>query len=48
MAVRRRNFKSLNSKPILNIGPYFKLISESLEFELTKAQKKYLKKFVMI
>ena len=43
MAVRRRNFKSLNSKPILNIGPYFKLISESLEFELTKAQKKVLK-----
>ncbi len=42
MAIRRRNFKSLNSKPILNIGPYFKLISESLDFELTKAQKKVL------
>jgi ATP-dependent DNA helicase RecG len=43
MALRKQSLQRSGTSPLSNIGPYFKLISESLEFELTEAQKKVIK-----
>jgi len=43
MALRKRSLQHSGAVPLLDIGPYFKLISESLNFELTGAQKKVIK-----
>ena len=43
MALRKQSLQHSGTSPLSNIGPYFKLISESLEFELTEAQKKVIK-----
>jgi ATP-dependent DNA helicase RecG len=43
MAFRKRSFQYSESSPLADIGPYFKLISETLDFELTGAQKKVIK-----
>ena len=42
MALRKRNLQYSGSKPLLDTGPYFKLISDSLGFELTGAQKRVI------
>jgi len=43
MALRKRSLQYSESLPLADIGPYFKLISETLDFELTGAQKKVIK-----
>ena len=43
MALRKRSLQFSGTLPLLDIGPYFKLISESLDFELTNAQKRVVK-----
>ena len=43
MALRKRSLHHSGTMPLPDIGPYFKLISESLDFELTHAQKKVIK-----
>ena len=43
MALRKKNIKSAKTKSLKDIGPYFKIISDSLAFELTKAQKRTVK-----
>ena len=43
MALRKRSLQDSGSLPLPDIGPYFKLISETLDFELTDAQKKVIK-----
>ena len=42
MALRKRSLQHSGSLPLPDIGPYFKLISETLDFELTDAQKKVI------
>ncbi len=42
MALRKKSFQYTSTNPLLDIGPYFKLISESLDFELTDAQKRVI------
>ncbi len=42
IAIRKKTIKSLGTNPLLNIGPYFRFISDSLKFELTGAQKKVI------
>ncbi len=42
IAIRRKAIKSLGAKPLSDIGPYFRLISNSLKFELTGSQKKVI------
>ena len=42
MALRKMSLQHSGSKPLLDMGPYFKLISDSLGFELTGAQKKVI------
>ena len=43
MALRKRSLQHSDSSPLIDIGPYFKLISDALEFELTIAQKRVVK-----
>jgi len=43
VALRKKNIKTLGTKSLTDIGPYFKAISESLEFELTNSQKKVIR-----
>ena len=43
MALPKRNLQHSGSLPLSDIGPYFKLISETLDFELTDSQKKVIK-----
>ena len=43
MALRKKNIKSAKTKSLKDIGPYFRLISDSLSFELTNAQKRVVK-----
>ena len=43
MALRKRSLQHSGASPLPDIGPYFKMISESLEFELTNAQKRVIK-----
>ena len=42
VALKKYNIQKVGTKALLDIGPYFKIISESLSFELTKAQKKVI------
>ena len=42
MAIRKSSYQRIETKPFKKIGPKFKIISESLDFELTKAQKKVI------
>ena len=42
LALRKNTTLSLNSKRLIDVGPYFRPISETLDFELTKAQKKVI------
>ncbi len=42
MAIRKKSIKSLGTKSLSDVGPYFKIISESLKFDLTGAQKKVI------
>ncbi len=39
LALRKKSLESKTSKRLIDVGPYFRTISEDLEFELTKAQK---------
>ena len=39
LALRKRSVHSLCAKRLIDIGPYFRPISETLDFELTNAQK---------
>jgi len=43
MALRRRSLQFSGATPLSDIGPYFKLISNGLDFELTDAQKRVIK-----
>ena len=43
MALRKRNIQHTGTEPLPDIGPYFKSISDSIGFELTKAQKRVIK-----
>ena len=43
MAVRKSSSKKIGTKALNKIGPKYKIISESLDFELTNAQKKVIK-----
>lgn len=42
LALRKNTTLSLSSKRLIDVGPYFRPISETLDFELTKAQKKVI------
>ena len=42
MALVKKNIKNAKTKPLKDVGPYFKTIRDSLTFELTKAQKKVI------
>ena len=42
VALKKYNIQTIGTKAMPDIGPYFKTISESLDFELTKAQKKVI------
>ena len=42
MALIKKNKKNAKTKPLKDVGPYFKTIRDSLSFELTKAQKKVI------
>ena len=42
IAIRKKTIKSLGAKSLPDIGPYFRLISDNLKFELTGAQKKVI------
>lgn len=39
MALRKQNFNSSVTNPLIDIGPYFRLILDGLKFDLTNAQK---------
>jgi ATP-dependent DNA helicase RecG len=43
MALIKKKIKNSRTKPLKDIGPYFKTISDSLSFELTRAQKKVIR-----
>lgn len=43
MALRKQKVQTSGTKPLPDIGPYFKTISDTLDFELTGAQKKVIK-----
>jgi len=43
MALVKRNIKSIKTKSLKDIGPYFRIIRDSLKFELTGAQKRVIK-----
>ena len=42
MALIKKNIKNAKTKPLKDVGPYFKTIRDSLSFELTKAQKRVI------
>ena len=42
LALRKKTTLALSSKRLIDVGPYFRPISETLDFELTKAQKKVI------
>jgi ATP-dependent DNA helicase RecG len=48
MALRKISLKQTATRPLPDIGPYFRTIADSLPFDLTKAQKRFLKKFMKI
>lgn len=39
MALRKQNFNASVTNPLIDIGPYFRLILDGLKFDLTNAQK---------
>tara|TARA_B100000287_G_scaffold27663_1_gene26247 strand:+ start:697 stop:2835 length:2139 start_codon:yes stop_codon:yes gene_type:complete len=39
VAIRKNNIKKLGTKSFFDIGPYFNVVLQTLEFNLTKAQK---------
>ena len=43
MAVRKSSIQQTGAKALIKIGPQVKLISDSLDFELTDAQKKVIR-----
>lgn len=43
MALIKKNIKRVKTKSLNDIGPYFKIIRDSLSFQLTKAQKRVIK-----
>ncbi|MBE44813.1 MAG: ATP-dependent DNA helicase RecG [Thaumarchaeota archaeon] len=43
MALRKTSLKQTATRSLPDIGPYFRMIADSLPFDLTKAQKKVLK-----
>jgi len=43
MALRKKNFKLTKSQSLSDIGPYFHTIINSIDFELTRAQKQVIK-----
>ena len=43
MAIRKSSYQRIETKALKKIGPKFKILSESLDFELTNAQKKVIK-----
>ena len=43
MALIKKNIKRVKTKSLNDIGPYFKIIRDSLNFQLTKAQKRVIK-----
>jgi len=43
MALRKQKVQTSGTKPLPDIGPYFRTISDTLDFELTGAQKKVIK-----
>jgi len=42
LALRKRTVQSLGAKRLIDVGPYFRPISETLDFELTNAQKQVI------
>ncbi len=42
LALRKKTIKELVSKRLIDVGPYFRPISQTLHFELTNAQKKVI------
>ena len=42
LALRKKSILKLGAKRLIDIGPYFRPISETLEFNLTKAQKRVI------
>ena len=42
MALIKKNIKNAKTKPLKDVGPYFRTIRDSLSFELTKAQKRVI------
>ena len=42
LALRKKTILQLGAKRLLDIGPYFRPISETLDFNLTKAQKRVI------
>ena len=42
LALRKKSTLKLGAKRLIDIGPYFRPISETLEFNLTKAQKRVI------
>ena len=42
VALKKHNIQTIGTEAMPDIGPYFKTISGSLDFELTKAQKKVI------
>ena len=42
VALKKHNIQTIGTEAMPDIGPYFKTISRSLDFELTKAQKKVI------
>tara|TARA_B000000557_G_scaffold264671_1_gene270897 strand:- start:326 stop:2401 length:2076 start_codon:yes stop_codon:yes gene_type:complete len=42
MALRKKTLQRVGAKPLLDTGPYFKLLLDSLDFELTHAQKRVI------
>ena len=42
VALKKYNIQKVGTKALVDVGPYFKIISENLGFELTKAQKRVI------
>ena len=43
LAFKKKRFQSKKTKPLTDIGPYFRVIIDQLEFNLTTSQKKVVK-----
>ena len=47
LALRKSTIKSYGAKRLSDVGPYFRLVSETLDFELTDAQKNVIQEIHM-